>query len=321
MAAASATLTVPSRHLDFLFGAMEMNYWSSLTEIERDMCFGDLSHLVYQGQQMWNIAGCIEDLWKHSLSLKIAEISNNPQNLTKIHGRRSRRRAIMVVDMFIYGFTERRADAVPAVFVLCADSTTAKRAVSVLSCHETVKIPGFVVLHHESKTELRGQHDARQIQKQSIPCEIDNSSEITILEKPMAQEPVRENKSLEIEADPKSSEVQAAAELYEDWESIHDGYSSYNSSRSASAHSNSTSGSSRPRSIYSISTPGSQRSRSTHSNGTLDSSKRRHRGNRTLQQPSHTVSPKVLCGSRIVITAMPAGDLSNWEQCTIGGVI
>ena len=164
MATGSTTLVASPRVFSSTFGAMETDYWSRLTDTERNMCFGEVSHLVYQGKTAWNIAGCLEQHWRLELSAKVAEICNNPNNRNRIY-RRQRHRPIVVAEMYLFGYVGRQSEAHPAIIVISAKGVIAKRMASLLSCHESLKVSGFKIVYHEVKVDLlvgKGQQHDRQ---------------------------------------------------------------------------------------------------------------------------------------------------------------
>jgi hypothetical protein len=296
---------------------MDTNYWSRLTDTERNMCFGEVSHLMYQGKTAWNIAGCLEQYWKLDLSTKVAEICNNSNNMRRIY-RGHRHRPNVVTDMYLFGHVERKADAYPAIIVLSANGSVAKRLASLLSCHESLKLPGFEVLHLEVKVELlagRIDHQAwlnAVRSSSSVPGELARDIlDETNRRKPRHFEP-RLHSDVVSDGDSHEHAMLDDGEGFrQDSTFVQEHYLNSQSSRSSSPGG----------SVFDY--PASQ---STHSNrtsfSTLNAWRPRLDGE-SLQgaKSAPTFDTEPLCGSCVVTSQLPVDPSSSRQQCTIGGVI
>jgi hypothetical protein len=329
MATGSATLVASSRLASSLFGVMETSYWSRLSDVERDSCFGEVSHLVCQGKTAWNIAGCLEQHWRLDLSAKVAEICTNPNNMRRIY-RRHRHRPNIVTDMYLFGYVGRQSEAFPAITVISASGSIAKRLAGLLRCHESLRLPGFEVLHLEVKVNLlvgEGKQHGRPgviVSSVSIPQELgEDLHDDTARRRVMQHEPGHHGIVISDGKFHESSRPEDGEWSDQEYESVHYGYRSSLSLGAASWLSSYASDATL-QSTYSIGSgmSDSSRLRLGNSKSTLNPRMPRldEKGFEGARS-SVTLGTRSLCGSRVVTSALPSDSTSNWRQFTIGGVI
>jgi hypothetical protein len=326
MATSSTTLVASPRVASSLFGVMETSYWSMLSDVERDSCFGEVSHLVCQGKTAWNIAGCLEQHWRLDLSAKVAEICNNPNNMRRIY-RRHRHRPNIVTDMYLLGYVGRQSEAFPAIVVMSANGSIAKRLASLLSCHESLRLPGFEVLHHEVKVNLlvgKGkQHDrtGANVSSSSITEELGKDVYKNDRRNLMQHMLGRHGIVMSDGEFHESSRPEDGESSGQENESVRGGY---RSSLSLASWPSSNTSYAALQSTYSIGSSMSDSSslRLGNSKSTLNS-RMPQLDEKSLEGARSSITPGIqsLCGSRVVTSALPSDPSSSWRQFTMGGVI
>jgi hypothetical protein len=140
------------------------NYWTSLSEDERNQCRGPISSFKYKDKAAWNIDGCLQAYWTNELLPKIEDVCNDDKNRAWMY-RGEKVQVIWSTVLYLLGAATSPTHAKPTIFVLSASGSFNKKTASLVRRHASIENlnHGFDIFGHKEPVLWRAGDDPSAI--------------------------------------------------------------------------------------------------------------------------------------------------------------
>ena len=136
------------------------NYWTSLSEHERDQCRGPISSFRYKDKTAWNIDGCLQVYWANEVLPKIEDVCNDDNNRAWMY-RGEKVQVIWSTVLYLLGAAASPRHAKPTIFILSASGSFNKKTASLVRRHASIENlnHGFDIFGHKEPVLWRASDD------------------------------------------------------------------------------------------------------------------------------------------------------------------
>jgi hypothetical protein len=136
------------------------NYWTSLSEDERDQCRGQISSFKYKDKAAWNIDGCLKAYWTNEVLPKIEDVCNDDNNRAWMY-RGEKVQIIWSTVLYLLGAAASPTHVKPTIFILSASGSFNKKTASLVRRHASIENlnHGFDIFGHKEQVLWRASDD------------------------------------------------------------------------------------------------------------------------------------------------------------------